>query len=276
MEKKIIKVSADSDVVSILNNIGVSYSYVCKLLRNKDVRINGERIKENQSVFLGDEVTVFLSEQIQSPEQRLKESIKYEDENIIVVNKPSGIEIEGKDGLASKLKALPVHRLDRNTTGLVILAKNKTSQEILIDAIKNREISKKYYAEVVGKAEFKNFVFNAFLVKNSKESLVKIFDKQVKGSVAFSTIFNTVKSNPSSSIIECILLTGKTHQIRASLAYLGHSIIGDGKYGKNEDNKKFKEKKQKLHSYFIGFKNISSSLSYLSGKTFTEKPNWIK
>lgn len=276
MEKKIIKIKNQKDIISALNEIGVSYSYACKLLRNKDVRVNGVRTKENLALFSGDEVVVFLTENIQSPCEILKKNIKYEDDNILIVSKPTGIEIEGKNGLAEKLKALPVHRLDRNTTGLVVLAKNKLSEKILLDAIKAKKITKKYFAEVIGRAEFKNFTHNAFLLKNSQDSLVKIFDKQVMGSVPISTIFNTIKSNPSSSIIECTLQTGKTHQIRASLAHLGHAIIGDGKYGKSEDNKKFKEKWQKLHSYYLSFNEISHPLDYLNGKTIIDKPDWFK
>lgn len=276
MEKKIIKITDENDIISALNRVGISYCYACKLLRNKDVRLNGEKMKENTTVFPEDELVVFSSESIQSPEEILKKSIKFEDDNIVVISKPVGIEIEGKNGLADKLKALPVHRLDRNTTGLVILAKNKTAQNILTDAIKNKQISKKYYAEVVGKTDYKNFTHNAYLLKNSKDSLVKIFNKQVKGSLPITTIFNTIKSNPSSSVVECTLVTGKTHQIRASLAFLGHAIIGDGKYGKNEDNKKFKEKYQKLHSFYIGFKSLPTPLDYLSGKNFIDKPTWLK
>lgn len=276
MEKIVVKVKDEKDVFAVLNGHGISYSYACKLLRNKDVRLNGQKIKENCEVFGGDEIVFFLSENVKSPIEILKSKIKYEDENIIIISKPAEIEVEGSGGLCEKFKALAVHRLDRNTTGLVILAKNKSSQECLVKAIKDRQIVKKYYAEVVGKAEFRNFRHDAFLVKDAKEALVKIYDKKVKGAVPISTIFNTIKSNISSSVVECELITGKTHQLRASLSYLGFPIIGDGKYGKNADNKKFKAKWQKLHSVSLSFKNLSSPLEYLNGKSFFDLPDWYK
>ena len=200
----------------------------------------------------------------------------YEDENILVINKSAGIEVEGERSLCSILNCLAVHRLDRNTTGLTILAKNPSSQKELNSAIKEHLITKKYLAEVVGPTSFKNYLMKAYLEKDEKTSMVKIFEKPTKKSVEIKTIFNTLKSNPSSSIVECTLMTGKTHQIRASLAYLNHAIIGDGKYGKNEDNKKFKEKTQKLHCFYLKFDNLKNNLKYLNKREFMVLPNWYK
>ena len=117
---------------------------------------------------------------------------------------------------------------------------------------------------------------SAYLVKDSDKSLVKIFDKSVKNSVLIKTILKTLKSNPSSSIVECTLVTGKTHQIRAQLAHLGHPIIGDGKYGRNEDNKKFKKSRQQLHSYYLKLNGLEGKLSYLNGQEFINYPAFFK
>ncbi|MBQ8909256.1 MAG: RluA family pseudouridine synthase [Clostridia bacterium] len=270
MEKDTIKITKQTTVLEALTEYGFSYNYANKMLRNKDVRLFGEKIKDNLPLASGDEITFFYTQDAINKIEKY-ETI-YQDENIIVVNKFAGIEVEGE--LEKLFSSTAVHRLDRNTTGLVVLAKNKLTQDALLNAFKSHSIEKKYLAEVVGKTNYKNYTFKAFLLKDAKASLVKIFDKKVKGSVEVTTIFNTISSNPSSSIVECTLITGKTHQIRASLAFLGHAIIGDGKYGKNEDNKKFKEKHQKLHSYILTFKQLKSPLEYLNDKSFKCKPNW--
>lgn len=271
MEKLTISVSKRDKVLNILSSYGFSYSYAGKLLRNKDVRIDDIKIKDNMIVDKGSVITVFYNKEFLNETEI---EIVFQDENIVIVNKPTNIEVVGDDGLEKKLNALAVHRLDRNTTGLTILAKNKASQDILLDAFKNHKVTKKYLAEVVGKTNYKNYLMKAYLVKDAKQSFVKIFDKEVKNSVEIKTIFNTIKSNPTSSIVECSLITGKTHQIRASLSFLGHPIIGDGKYGKNEDNKKFKQKTQKLHCFYLKFENLKSPLSYLNNKEFISNPSW--
>lgn len=273
MEKKEIVIIKDSTLIEELSVLGYNYVNIKKLFKNKDIKLNGTRVKEDCPVFQGDSLVVYYT-----PDQIQQEKIQilFEDDNVLVINKPSGIESDGNGGLSDKLNAIAVHRLDRNTTGVMIFAKNQESKENLENAIKNRLITKKYYAEVVGSTNYKYFTYNAFLLKDSKNSQVKIFDKQIKNSLPISTTFNTIKSNPSSSLIECTLHTGRTHQIRASLSYLGHPIIGDGKYGKNEDNKKFKETRQRLHSYLLSLNGLTDKLSYLNGKRFTKDPTWIK
>lgn len=271
MEKLIFNANKKDKLLNILTAQGFSYAYASKLLRNKDVRIEDIKVKDNVLVEEGDEITVFYEKDALT---QLSFEKVYEDENIMVINKPSGIEVEGENSICAKLKLLAVHRLDRNTTGLVILAKNKTAQEELSLAIKNHAITKKYLAEVVGASNYKNYLMKANLEKDEKLSQVKIFEKPTKKSVEIKTIFNTIKSNPSSSIIECELITGKTHQIRASLAYLNHAIIGDGKYGKNIDNKKFKEKSQKLHCYYLKLNGLKNNLKYLNEKEIIAYPKW--
>lgn len=271
MKKINFIVNKNDKIINILTSKGFSYNNANKILRNKDVKINEKRIKDNTDVYAGDEITIFYNE-----EMLLGKEIPfiYQDDNIAIVNKPSGIEIEGQDGLGKILNLIPVHRLDRNTTGLIIFAKNEMAERQITDAIKNHKITKKYLAQVVGSTSFKNYLMKAYLQKNSKESFVKIFNNKVKNSLEIQTIFNTIKSSPSSSIVECELITGRTHQIRATLSHLGHPIIGDGKYGKNEDNKKFKQNRQMLHCYYIKLNGLNKNLAYLNNMEFICNPSW--
>ena len=271
MKKINFIVNKNDKIINILTSKGFSYNNANKILRNKDVKINEKRVKDNTDVYAGDEITIFYNE-----EMLLEKEIPfiYQDDNIAIVNKPSGIEIEGQDGLGKILNLIPVHRLDRNTTGLIIFAKNEMAERQITDAIKNHKITKKYLAQVVGSTSFKNYLMKAYLQKNSKESFVKIFNNKVKNSLEIQTIFNTIKSSPSSSIVECELITGRTHQIRATLSYLGHPIIGDGKYGKNEDNKKFKQNRQMLHCYYIKLNGFNKNLAYLNNMEFICNPSW--
>lgn len=271
MNKLVFINEKEDKIINILLRKDFSYNHACKLLRNKDVRVDGVKISDNLEIAKGSEIVVFY-ENLDNVKNIEK---VYEDENIVIINKPQGIEASGASGLAQKLGLIAIHRLDRNTTGLMILAKTEMAAAMLVSAIKSHKIEKIYIAEVVGSLKLKNQTFTAYHVKDSKNSFVKIYSSPVKGCKEIVTKFNTLKSSPSSSTIECTLITGRTHQIRAHLSFLGHPIIGDGKYGKNEDNKKFGAKYQHLHCYKLIF-HLSGKLSYLNEKEFVSYPDFYK
>lgn len=261
----------------------LSLNVLYKALRKKDIRVNDIRINENIVVHNGDHIKVFISDEQLTGKNNIDYrniiDIVYEDDNICVVNKPAGIEVTGENSLTNALEnsyknfIRPCHRIDRNTTGLVLFAKNENALEILLDKFKNHEIEKHYHATVVGIPKNKKADLIAYLFKDSKKSLVYISDIPKKGYEKIYTSYDVISSDKklNTSTLDVTLHTGKTHQIRAHLAHIGHPIVGDGKYGNNEINKKLGYKTQQLISYSLtfNFKTDSGILNYLNNKTLS-------
>lgn len=248
-----------------------------KALRKKDIRINGIRVKENVVLSENDEISIYISDEFLFKKINLE--IVFEDDNVLIVNKPIGIEVvsngSGKS-LTSILKEKydfiePCHRLDRNTSGLILFAKNKASLEILLDKFKNKEIKKYYKCTVYGIPKQQSATLISYLFKDSKKSMVYISDVPKTGYKKIITSYKVLDVNKQKNIstLEVVLdYSGRTHQIRAHLAHIGLPIIGDGKYGKNEINKKFNKKTQDLISYKLVFNFTTDSgiLNYLNKK----------
>lgn len=275
MEKISFVVDKETKLEKFLLQKGIDFVSIKTMLRAKDVKINGKRVNSNCLLAPKDTVECFMSKSSPSPKTDRNIEIIFSNDNVAIVNKPKGIECCGINGLEGFLGLIPVHRLDRNTTGLVVFAKNDNARIALEKVFKDRLIEKKYICEVVGDSDFDGKIYTAYLFKDAKKSRVIISSEKKDKYVQIQTKFLTIKHGIRSSMVECELLTGKTHQIRAHLAYLGHAIVGDGKYGKNEDNKFFKEKTQKLCCNKITFGKLNADcLKDLSGKTFDILPYW--
>lgn len=265
-------------LLSEFNNL--KQSSIFKALRKKDIIVNNTRIHENILLHAKDVVTIYIKDE-ELYGKKIELDIVYEDSNILIVNKPSGISItdnsHNETTLTNLVKnynksAMPCHRLDRNTSGIILYAKNNESLEILLNKFKSREIDKYYVCIVSGIPKIKKATLTDYLFKDNKKSRVYISKTEKKGYSQIITKYEVLKENKEKniSLLNIKLETGKTHQIRAHLAFIGHPIIGDGKYGINEINKKFNAKYQYLKSYKIAFPtNINLGfLNYLAGKEF--------
>lgn len=276
-----------------------------KAVRNKDVKINGRRTETAYRLEKGDLLYLYFPDSLVEPRAAPQDdfmkaadtlNIVYEDSNIILVDKEQGLVVHSDndgttDTLINRIKKYlyqkgeyepqkensfaPAlcNRIDRNTCGIVIAAKNAEALRILNEKIKNRELSKKYICIAVGELPKKEDTLTAYLQKDSEANQVKISNVKNPQNLTVKTKYRVLDSCGGLSLVEIDLLTGRTHQIRAHLAYIGHPLLGDGKYGNNRVNMKYGLDKQALCSYKLTFDFTSDSgaLNYLNKKSFEAK-----
>lgn len=253
-----------------------------KSLRNKDIKINEKRVNKDIILNDKDEIKLYISDNILFNLPQKLDYI-YDDQNIAIIFKPQGIlsNDETKNSDEPTLESLVkkenpnyiiCHRLDRNTAGLVIFAKNDIAYASILSGFKNNSIIKEYIAYVSG-SNFKNKeeTLNQYISLNKKDGISKIYEKNnEKNSLkSITTSYEVIYTNTKRdySILKVFIHNGKTHQIRAVLSNISHPIIGDSKYGKNDINKKFNKYRQLLFAVKYKFNfDSSSKLSYLNNK----------
>lgn len=284
----------DSFLFDMIPSVNASVIY--KAFRKRSVRVNGKRVKESYLLSPGDKVQVFIPEEYltggaaeEAPGTDVPRII-YEDDYILIVSKPQGMPVhqdKNKDArvLDSWVQDIAAacgkvcepgfpalcHRIDRNTGGLVLFAKDPSTLAILEDKFRDREIRKIYRCLIYGVPLKKSDELHGFLRKDSKNSRVYIYNRPLNDTEPIITRYRVLKAYDGYSLLEVELVTGKTHQIRAHLAFIGHPILGDGKYGINLVNRAFRLRMQALWAYEMTFLFTSPSghLSYLNGKTVT-------
>lgn len=285
-------------------------SLMYKYLRTKRIKLNGKKADISTRLQTGDKVEMYINDEFFAPKEEKysflsagKEiSIVYEDENILVLNKKVGLlshpdESEYVDTLISRVQrylyekgeynpkdeasfapAL-ANRIDRNTGGIVLAAKNAQALRILNEKIKSHEIEKRYLCVTIGCPPKQKGIAEGYILKDENKNTVTVYKNPVKDGKSIKTGYEVLARKGDLSLVEVRLFTGRTHQIRAHMASMGCPLLGDGKYGTNALNKKYGGyKKQCLYSYKTGFiwKTDADILNYLKDRFFEVDDVWFR
>lgn len=260
------KVKKEMILSDYLLNEGLNYNKIKALFRKKDIKVNNERIKEDKFVKINDEITLFIDKNF------FNIKTIYEDENIIIVDKPKKLEVISATKDISLLNLInpsfyAVHRIDFNTEGLVVFAKNNNAKAELENAFKNSQIDKNYIVIVKNKPIKNEEIFKDFLEK--LDGKVKIYSENKKNTKFIKTGIKLIEHKNNFSLLSVSLYTGRTHQIRAHLAFHNLPVLGDEKYGDFKLNKEHKISAQVLKCYKLKFNfEKNSPLYYLNNKEF--------
>ena len=273
-----------------------------KYIRLKRIKVNGKGSKRDTRLCVGDILQLYINDEFfdKPTEENLFLSVfrpqlnlVYEDENLLLVDKRPGMVVHADE--TEKVNTLINHiqaylyqkkewnpkwenafapalcnRIDRNTGGIVIAAKNAETLRIINEKIKNHELEKSYLCVTVGRPRPAEGRVEGFLRKDEAKKEVTFCDHPIPGGKTAVTLYRTLESRGELSLVECRLLTGRTHQIRVSMAHLGCPLLGDGKYGRGDVNRRYGETRQALYSYKLrfAFSSPAGLLDYLQNRTF--------
>lgn len=280
-------------------------SFIYKMLRKKNIVLNGKKADGSEKINIEDEIKLFLSEEtIENFSEEYEAAviksnldIVYEDDNCLIVNKPAGMlsqkakadDISLVEHITSYLleegkltkeemqtfKPGICNRLDRNTSGLVVAGKTLRGLQVMSELFRDRGLDKYYLCIVKGQL-LKGQRLQGYLKKNEKTNQVTFYTREVSGSDYIETEYEPIRTSNEFTLLKVKLITGKTHQIRAHLSSSGHPIIGDYKYGDKKTNERLKKEfgleHQLLHSYEIQFKQMDGEFASLSNLTITGNP----
>ena len=274
-----------------------------KYIRLKRVKRNGKGSKRDVRLEVGDVLQLYINDEFfQTPNRenaflsvfKPQLDIVYEDEHILLLNKRPGMVVHPDD--QERVNTLLTHiqaylyqkkewspywensfapalcnRIDRNTGGIVIAAKTAEALRIMNQKIKDRELTKLYLCVIRGELRPRKGELQGFILKDENKAQVKVYDHPVPGGKTALTLYNTLATEGGLSLVECDLITGRTHQIRAQFAAAGHPLLGDGKYGRERDNRPFGRSYQALYSYKLRFEFTTDGgcLSHLNGMEWT-------
>lgn len=296
----------DKFLLKAYPNLPPSVLYKC--VRTKDVKLNGRRCRADRRLVQGDQLSLYWQEDFFQKTQEAFDFLKapkavgvvYEDENLLLLDKKPGLIVHPDehyhfDSLIARVQHMLydrgeydprqensfapalINRIDRNTGGLVMAAKNAEALRIMNQKVKDRELDKTYLCVVCGRLPQKEGLLAGYLEKNEAQNRVYISQRPVPGGKSIRTQYRVLEEKRDFSLLEVELLTGRTHQIRAHFAAIGHPLAGDGKYGRNSVNKQLGFPYQALCSYKLrfAFTTPAGALEYLNGRAFTAAEPWF-